>query len=72
MSEVSEKLGMGWLPDYPDFRDYTVEQESIAGMLTKVGVSKVEKVTLPAAVDLRAWSTWFMHGTCGRGASRVF
>ena len=70
MSEVSEKLGMGWLPDYPDFRDHTVEhnevpprlkslgQNSVKTMLTKVGVAKSTKsgkVNLPASVDLRAW-----------------
>lgn len=67
MSEVSEKLGMGWLPDYPDFRDHTVEhnevspklkslgQHSVKAMLTKVGVAKPPKASLPASVDLRAW-----------------
>ena len=70
MSEVSEKLGMGWLPDYPDFRDHTVEhnevpprlkslgQNSVKTMLTKVGVAKSTKsgkVNLSASVDLRAW-----------------
>jgi hypothetical protein len=24
MSEKSERSGMGWLPDYPDFRDLTI------------------------------------------------
>ena len=23
MSDSNEKLGLGWLPDYPDFRDYS-------------------------------------------------
>lgn len=67
MSEVIEKLGMGWLPDYPDFRDHTVEQnevaprlkllgqDSVKAMLTKVGVAKPARVSLPASVDLRAW-----------------
>jgi len=53
MGETIEKLGMGWLPDYPDFRDYTAEQDkvssslkllgqkdSVKAMLVKVGVSK--------------------------------
>lgn len=55
MSEVIGKLGMGWLPDYPDFRDYTVEQDSVKAMLTKAGVAKPVKVSLPASVDLKAW-----------------
>jgi len=67
LSEMVEKLGMGWLPDYPDFRDYTVEQDKVAprlkllgqkdsvkAMLKKVGVKAV-KVSLPVSVDLRAW-----------------
>lgn len=62
-----EKLGMGWLPDYPDFRDYTIEQtevaptlkllgqkDSVKAMLTKAGVAK-PAVKLPTSVDLRAW-----------------
>ncbi len=55
MSEWIERLGMGWLPDYPDFRDYTEEQKSVKTMLTKAGVTKAEKAALPASVDLRAW-----------------
>jgi C1A family cysteine protease len=60
--------GMGWLPDYPDFRDYTVEQseptpaarsvgqyESVESMLRSAGVTEVGALSLPANVDLRAW-----------------
>jgi len=50
-----EKLGMGWLPDYPDFRDYTVEQDSMKAMLTKARVAVRRKVSLPTSADLRAW-----------------
>lgn len=68
MSEMNEQLGMGWLPDYPDFRDYSVEQDevspglkllgqkdSVKVMLKKVGVAEPAKVKLPVSVDLRAW-----------------
>ncbi len=55
MSEKIESLGLGWLPDYPDFRDYTEEEKSVKVMLKKVGVEKAAKVTIPATVDLRAW-----------------
>lgn len=67
MSAMFGKLGMGWLPDYPDFRDYTIEknevssrlkllgQVSIKTMLAKVGVAKASKASLPASMDLRAW-----------------
>ena len=69
MAEIAETLGMGWMRDYPDLRDYTIERdavsdklkalgqrESIQAMLTKVGVAKAKRVpTLPASVDLRSW-----------------
>src|SRR5664279_2758163 len=55
MNEKIEKLGMGWLPDYPDFRDYTVENEAVKTMLTQVGAADTKQAGLPAAVDLRAW-----------------
>jgi len=63
----TRKFGMGWLPDYPDFRDYTVEkdelpprlkqlgqQDSVKAMLKKVGVAAPVAVeTLRSPVDLR-------------------
>jgi len=57
MGENKELLGMGWLPDYPDFRDYTIEHEIIKPGLQKIGLEpeKAEKLTLPSHVDLRAW-----------------
>lgn len=54
MSENIEKFGMGWLPDYPDFRDYTEEHEDVNKILTPTGLIKAAK-SLPAAVDLRQW-----------------
>jgi C1A family cysteine protease len=67
MSEENGTPGMGWLPDYPDFRDHTVEhdevtqrlkglgqKDSIKAMLSKVGVAKRAK-GLPSSVDLREW-----------------
>lgn len=69
MAEIKEKLGMGWLPDYPSFRDYTVEQDevplrlkllgqedSVKAMLRKAGVAEPVAVeTLPTSVDIRQW-----------------
>ncbi len=62
---VSLRFGMGWLPDYPDFRDYTVEQSelplklkrlgeknSVKSMIQKLGLGKSEEVSLPGSVDL--------------------
>jgi len=55
MSEMNEKLGMGWLPDYPDFRDYTLEHKNIKPMTKKIGIEKPLKASIPVSVDLRAW-----------------
>lgn len=67
MGEIIEKYGMGWLADYPDFRDYSVEhdevssslkllgqKDSINAMLKKVRVAEPPK-RLPASVDLKPW-----------------
>lgn len=64
---IRRRFSLGWLPDYPDFRDLTVEQDqvsvklkklgqtdSIKTMLTKAGVQKAPKV-LPKLVNLSAW-----------------
>jgi C1A family cysteine protease len=68
MDGTAIKKGMGWLPDYPDFRDYTVERDnvslklkqlgqrdSVKGMLMKIGVLRPMNSALPTSVDLRQW-----------------
>lgn len=68
MNEPMEKYGMGWIPDYPDFRDYTVDYDkippkltqlgqtqSIKAMIAKAGVSKAAKASLPSSVSLKQW-----------------
>jgi C1A family cysteine protease len=48
----------GWLRDYPDFRDYTPEHESIAPLLKQAKIPSAEKATaktLPTSMDLRQW-----------------
>jgi C1A family cysteine protease len=55
MSEFIEKLGMGWLPDYPDYRDYTIDHKNIKPMVKKVGVTNPSKVRIPESKDLRTW-----------------
>ena len=63
---MSEMMGMGWLPDYPDFRDHSVmhdevpprlkllgQEDSVKAMLQKVGVVGPPKA-LPPTADLRA------------------
>ena len=53
--EEGEPVGMGWLRDLPDFRDYTEEHEEIHPQLEEIGVAHPEEVSLPAIVDLRAF-----------------
>jgi C1A family cysteine protease len=49
-------LGMGWLPDYPDFRDYTPEHEVIQPLLKQTKIGGGEKaVQLLPSQDLRPW-----------------
>ncbi|MBZ0159859.1 C1 family peptidase [Candidatus Methylomirabilis sp.] len=67
MAEMNGQRGMGWLPDYPDFRDHTVEldelpprlkvlgqRDSVKVMLKKVGATTSSKA-LPTSIDLRSW-----------------
>lgn len=57
MGECNESgmgMGMGWVPDRPDFRDLTADHDTIASLLKKTKLAKLPK-TLPATVDLRAW-----------------
>ena len=78
MAEEKERigfeLGMGWLPDYPEFRDYTVDRkeisprlkgldqkDSVSTMLTKVGVAEPEKLSIPTSIDLRGWCPTIEH-----------
>jgi C1A family cysteine protease len=67
MAEMFDRMAMGWLPDYPDFRDYTIEQDrvnaklqslgqkdSVKAMLRKVRAAQPAQA-LPPTMDLRAW-----------------
>ncbi|MGD9962484.1 MAG: cysteine protease, partial [Thermoplasmata archaeon] len=59
MDEV--KRGMGWLPDYPDIRDYTFEsralldRDEIRALVGPLGIAEADDTTLPPSVDLRRW-----------------
>lgn len=69
LTRKDKKLGMGWLRDYPDFRDFTMDwdkvsqrlkrlgQISIREMFKKIGISNLagEDTTIPDKVDLRQW-----------------
>ena len=68
VDECIFRYGMGWLPDYPDFRDYSAEhdelsprlrglgqRDSVRSMLGKAGAATTAKKKLPVSVDLRRW-----------------
>jgi len=59
---MNMKMAMGWIPDYPDFRDYTEENEKIREILEPTGVllrgpegKKKRAAALPPSMDLREW-----------------
>ena len=68
MSEFLNNCGMGWLPDYPDFRDQKVDtnivsdklktlgqKKSVKEMLAKVGVENIHPKTSKTPVSLQEW-----------------
>ncbi len=59
MKKVEGKYGMGWLPDYPDFRDYTATHVEVKPALDrareKAGIASRRNSDLPTAVDIRRW-----------------
>jgi len=55
MTETSS-YGLGWLPDYPDFRDFNTNSEEIRTVFEKAKSQVVRpRKELPPAVDLKAW-----------------
>lgn len=57
--ELKQTVGTGWLPPFPDLRDYTVEHPEVAKMVEKLGVPPglKELPTLRPKADLRPWCT---------------
>jgi C1A family cysteine protease len=46
----------GWLPDWPDFRDYTPDHPDVRPLLEPLRIAEpIEGLGLPATADLRAW-----------------
>ncbi len=50
--EVGGRRGLGWLPDYPDLRDFSAEHEEVEPLLAKTAVKESQEQA-PAEVDLR-------------------
>lgn len=68
MESRTNNYAMGWLPDYPDFRDFTSDHDtvpprllafgqtrSVKEMLAQTGISEQIRSGFPDAVDLRQW-----------------
>ena len=53
MTTEKAKYGMGWIPDYPDFRDYTEKTDGVKQALEPTGLLKAKG--LPVTTDLRQW-----------------
>lgn len=49
----NRKYRMGWIPDYPDFRDYTSKDKTVLPMTSRL--EKVKAAAVPSSVDLRKW-----------------
>lgn len=47
--------GLGWVPDLPDIRDFTVEDQEVAAIVGKLGGLGAKPAQAPATVDLRQW-----------------
>ncbi|MBE3145236.1 MAG: cysteine protease [Planctomycetes bacterium] len=74
--------GMGWIPDYPDIRDYTLETAEVAEIFAgregpprggrRRGARFEARAALPASVDLREWCSAVedqgMLGSCTANA----
>ncbi len=45
-----EKHALGWIPDYPDIRDYAEATEEVKSAL---GPARIRKTKAPTSVDLR-------------------
>lgn len=53
--DETEMKGMGWLPELPDFRDYTFQTDVIASILGALKLPKKPASGLPSTADLRKW-----------------
>lgn len=52
---MNKKFGKGWIPDLPDFRDFSVESLTLDPLMKKVGLSKKSLAKPPDKMDLRQW-----------------
>ncbi len=52
MKGINGQYYMGWLPDLPDFRDYTVSSDVVKKILKTSGILKAGSSTLPGRSTL--------------------
>jgi hypothetical protein len=52
LKDSNEIVGTGWLPPYPDLRDYTNDQKEIREFNKKLGIG-AGKAKASTSVDLR-------------------
>ena len=52
---VQGRRGLGWLPDYPDLRDYTPHSDEVKPLLAKTAVAKPKAKKAATKADLRQW-----------------
>ncbi|TAL69899.1 MAG: cysteine protease [Bacteroidetes bacterium] len=55
MKDSVRKMKMGWLPDYPDFRDYGHNRDEISKLFKKMKISDSPGQKLDKKVDLTQW-----------------
>ncbi|MHC4619650.1 MAG: C1 family peptidase, partial [Planctomycetota bacterium] len=56
IADTEERVGTGWLPPLPDFRDYTEQESDIPAMAKKLGIAAAKRgPSLPPKTDLRRW-----------------
>lgn len=55
METKNDALGMGWVPDLPDIRDYSPDHDAVKPMLKNMKMDKTDTLSVPATKDLRQW-----------------
>ena len=55
MKDSINKMKMGWLPDYPDFRDYGHERGEVSKLFKQMKISDSSGKKLASKIDLSSW-----------------
>jgi C1A family cysteine protease len=53
MEHLLTKHPMGWIRDYPDFRDYTIDHPAVRTMTDSIGLTRTARSGIPPSADLR-------------------